>query len=146
MLPDFQLRGPHPPADQGGVGAQALYKGVPGPLQGGLVLRLPHRALLLGGYGKDQAVVPPLQKEGAGAVDEGEGHRVHLGLPLGGLGVEGAPLQQGEQLPLGDGGQHGVLGQGAQNVVVEPLRPGLAVDVADGGPALAVPVEENLPL
>ena len=59
MLPDLQLRRPQAAADQGGVGEDGLHKGVPGPLQGGLVLRLPHRPLFLCPYEERECVHPP---------------------------------------------------------------------------------------
>ena len=39
--PDLQLRGLQMPADHGRVGADRLHEGLPHPLQGGFVLRLP---------------------------------------------------------------------------------------------------------
>ena len=125
VLPDLQLRGAQAAAHQRGVGAHALYKGVPGPLQGRLVLRLAHGALLLRGHGHHHRRLRPLrQEQGAGPVDQGQGHLVHLPLRRRLLGVQRPPGQQGQQLRRLRPGQLPVLGQGAEHIVVDPLRLG----------------------
>ena len=146
VLPDLQLRGLQVAADHGGVGADGLHEGLPHPLQGGLVLRLPHGALLLRGHRQGEGVGLPWEEQGAAAQDQIVYHVVQGGPPAGRHIIEGPVLEQGQQLPLRGPAELAVLGQGAEHVIVEPLVPGHAQQVAHGDPPALVPVEVHRPL
>ena len=133
-------------ADHGGVGADGLHKGLPHPLQGGLVLRLPHRPLLLGDHRQGEGVPPPRKEQGAAAQDQVIYHVVQGGPPVGRQVVEGPVLKAGKQLLLRDLAQGRVLGQGPEHIVAEPLVPGHAQEVAHRRRPLPVPVEVHRPL
>ena len=133
-------------ADHGGVGADGLHKGLPHPLQGGLVLRLPHRPLLLGDHRQGEGVPLPRKEQGAAAQDQVVHHIVQGGPPVGRQVVEGPVLKAGKQLLLRDLAQGRVLGQGPEHIVAEPLVPGHAQEVAHRHRPLPVPVEVHRPL
>ena len=146
VLPDLQLRGLQMPADHGRVGADRLHEGLPYPLQGGFVLRLPHRALLLGGHRQGECIGPPGEKQGAAAQDQVVDHVLQGGPPVGRQVVQRPVLEQGKQFLLRSPAEGGVLGQGPEDIVAQPLVPGHTQQIAHCHRALPVPMEVYLPL
>ena len=144
-LGDAELRGPEAAADQGGVGAEGFHKGVLGPQQGGLVLRGGHRPLFLGGGGVGHHGPVPGEVQDHRPVHQGGGGLVQGGHRPGGLAVDRPPEHPVQGLRPVGGGQGGAGSQGAEDVVVHPLRPHLSLDEVGGGPLGRVPADEDGP-
>ena len=122
VLPHLQLRGAETAADQRGVGPQALYKGVSGPLQGGFVFRLAHSALLLCGGGGQQRPGAAGEKDRAAAVDHTAHRPVQAGLHPNILIIEDRSRQPRRKVRILR--RRAASQQGAEDIVIHPLRPG----------------------
>ena len=134
------------PADHGGVGADGLHKGLPHPLEGGLVGRLPHSPLLLRDHWKGEGLTFPGKENHTAARHQVVGHLVQSLPHQGGQVIEGAVAQALEHLVHGHTAQGFVLGQRAQDIVAQALVAGHAQQVTHRHHPLPVPVEVDLPL
>ena len=87
--------------------------------------------------GKNRAQLPRIQ-----VVD----HVLQGGPPVGRQVVQRPVLEQGKQFLLRSPAEGGVLGQGPEDIVAQPLVPGHTQQIAHCHRALPVPMEVYLPL
>ena len=145
MLFHPQLRRPQAAADQGGVGPDALHKGISCALQGRFVFRLPHRAFFLGGYGEGQRPLLAGEKHQTAPRHQVCGPLVQAGPHLHAAGVQRPLVHDLVDLMEGEGSQHRVLGQGPEHIVVHPLSPDHALDPAKVNASFQVAVQDDGP-
>ena len=131
LLTDAQLRGLQVAADDAGIGAQALHKGVPGALEHRLVAGRADGALFLGAHVEGEHRGFPRKEEQTAAVHQIKHRRVQPGTLLRAQVVEGPVLHAVHGLPGSPAaGQRLVLGQRPEHVVADPLHLHHAAEVA----------------
>ena len=125
-------------ADDAGIGAQALHKGVPGALEHRLVAGRADGALFLGAHVEGEHRGFPRKEEQTAAVHQIKHRRVQPGTLLRAQVVEGPVLHAVHGLPGSPAaGQRLVLGQRPEHVVADPLHLHHAAEVAQGERARA---------
>ena len=138
LLTDTQLGGLQVAADDAGIGAQALHKGVPGAFEHRLVAGRADGSLFLGAHVEGEHRGFPGKEEQTAAVHQIKHRRVQPGTLLRAQVVEGPVLHAVHGLPGSPAaGQRLVLGQRPEHVVADPLHLHHAAEVAQGERARA---------